>query len=507
MHAGGERQSSEQRSRRWQIRLADLTIGVLGAGLAIGVARGAKEVWGSRSVGAAMGSVPWERTAGLVLEVLAVFLVLILASAIRRLIQGGFAADPGHRMRLCWAVAWRIAGAALLLVLVVEESRILRLDSTTESRLAAETPGWGAIYRLRQALVPVCGYMVILGLALGMGSGMLFDAPVPARRRWYWLFVPLAGVTGLLLAANNLSQFPYLVLIALEAVNSAMRRPLISLPSFASRMLRTGIDCSVGAMICLALALVVARDFDRARRNQPWATSWLGRAIRLIVLCASVGSAIFLARVTIPAIHPWVSEGIALVVGPGELLIVFAGFCLLSGGLAARSLDPRPALQKPRWMTRVTQALGLGALALAVLTALAAVPPAASLAPLVPWPIRIFLGLMQEGREWLQGRLPDQVAVVVNQALQAESLLWGGITLGLIVLVGEAAFRPSPDGVAPFDSAFNSPEIAIRFIWLTMGLTAVCLFALLIFGIGGPAILHVRLNAGDWLVSGLPRLR
>jgi hypothetical protein len=65
--------------RRWQVSLLDRIAWVLAAGVAAGVGRAAKDVWGTRLVGAATNPlVPLERTVGLVLEVAAVFLTLIL---------------------------------------------------------------------------------------------------------------------------------------------------------------------------------------------------------------------------------------------------------------------------------------------------------------------------------------------------------------------------------------------------------------------------------------------
>ena len=83
-----EAKSREVGSRGFRVSLGGLMVLVLAAGLAAGVVRSSKEVWGVRGVPAptsgagspvwAGGEVPVERTAGVVLEVAGVFLVVVL---------------------------------------------------------------------------------------------------------------------------------------------------------------------------------------------------------------------------------------------------------------------------------------------------------------------------------------------------------------------------------------------------------------------------------------------
>ena len=110
-------ESPGRRRGRWQMSLAGLISLVLAAGVTAAVVRQRRsEVWGERvtrsvrppSSGMAPTTVPVpiERTAGLVLEVAAVFLILILARSIFGLDRGIPAATVIHGNILGWALLW-----------------------------------------------------------------------------------------------------------------------------------------------------------------------------------------------------------------------------------------------------------------------------------------------------------------------------------------------------------------------------------------------------------------
>ncbi|MFI5456936.1 MAG: hypothetical protein ACHRXM_15935 [Isosphaerales bacterium] len=341
MNAAVGSESSQERPRGWQVSLADLIVLVLAAGVAAGIARGARNAWGVRT-SPTISPVPIERTVGLLLEVTAVFLIVILVREVMRFVRGRQDLGPIGRGARVWALAWRVAAVALLLWFVAYESSVLRLDSAS----------WEASYGLRQGLFPVCALLATLGLALGMGAGAIFGERPRQVRRPYWLFVPLAGLVSLLIVAQaDSSVIPYLVLCALESVTNALRHRLAAGPGLSARLLRAGMDAAAAFAVCLALALVVAREFERARRSEPWATSRLGRFLRVVLLMTTAATGIYVARVTIPAIHPWFAEGFLLVLGRGEVLLILTGFGVFAMGLAARALVHPPSGERPRWPT------------------------------------------------------------------------------------------------------------------------------------------------------------
>jgi hypothetical protein len=316
----------------WQVSLGGLIVLVLAAGMASGVARSAREVWGTRTVSngsgtgpasspVAISEVPLERTVGLVLEIADVFLIVILARGLIGLFRGFRPAGGQERRGRFWSIAWRVMALCFLLWFLSEESRVLRYDLGSQVEQGRRVHGWGERYRLWQAMFPVCGLLAILGLALGMGAGFLLQGSCAVRRRPYWLFVFLAAVIAVLLVGipSSHSLVPYLVLLAIEAVTNAMQNRLVDGPGLSTRLIRAGIEASAGALACLALALAIARDFERLRRGEPWMTSRMGRVIRLVLLGATAAGGINLINVTIPAIHPCLAEGFGLVIGPIEV--------------------------------------------------------------------------------------------------------------------------------------------------------------------------------------------
>jgi hypothetical protein len=201
------------RARRWQISLADLIVMVLAIGIAAGVVHESRETVGNRVVagrplaGGAMATASWraplERTAGVVFEVAAVFLIVILSRTIVNLFHAVRHGKELQPAAVAWKVAWRAAAIGFLLCYIADQSSVLRIDLERETQITAKRPAWGSNYRLRQSLLPVCGALAIAGLALGMESGAVFDEPLPRRRRPAWLFVPLAGLIGVLLVVES----------------------------------------------------------------------------------------------------------------------------------------------------------------------------------------------------------------------------------------------------------------------------------------------------------------
>ena len=227
--------------------------------------------------------VPIERTVGLLLEVTAVFLIVILVRELVGSVRRRQNLEPNQISARGWAIGWRVAAIAFLLLFIGCESSVLRIDFASEAVIRWPELGWD--YRLRQGLVPICALLAMLGIALGMGAGTLLAGPSESRRRPYWLFVPLAGLVCLLIVAEHYGTLiANLVLVAIEAVTNAMPHRLLRGPGLRDRLLRVRMDAAAAAAVCLALALAVSRDFECTRRNEPWATSRMGRFLRFLLL-------------------------------------------------------------------------------------------------------------------------------------------------------------------------------------------------------------------------------
>jgi hypothetical protein len=521
MESEPERDEPARAAARWQISLRSMIVLVLAAGVSASLVAGAREVWGTRPTQsvlttpvqarpAVVGSwpsspVPVQRTAGVLLEVAAVLLIVLLARdvvALARLAPAAGAVAPRR-----WpAIFWRAAAVGLLLWFVACETSVLRLDFAREIEIRHLVPGWGGNYSLRQDLLPVCGLLVMLGLALGMGADPLIGVTSTQRARPWWALVPLAAIVALLIASQDyFSIIPYLILIALEAVTIAMRHRLVDTPSLSARLIQAGFDVIVPVAVVTALALLVARDFDRTRRGLPSTASWSGRILRAVLILGAGATGVFLARVVMPAIHPCLPQGFALVFSGNEVFAVVVGFGVFAMGLAARSLDHRPALVRPRWLARLTTTARACLLLLLSLLLVRSLPTPAQVGDHLPPSLHFVLDANEAANGWLWGSLPDWLVMVVNPWFAPEMLFWAPMLVALACLLAGLAIRPVAAGVAPLDRALTERGPARRLAWLVLGLTTVCLAALPTLVVAGQVVYHLRLNALDLQHHGWPR--
>ena len=354
---GGSRRSG-------QVSLADLCFLVLAAGLAAGVVRRAREVWGTGL--SRWGSNGWsptdhfERTAGLAVEVASIWLALILAHGILRLVRGPRSGGGPGRVGLLGMMGWRVPAIALLLGFTMRESQVLGVDLATYRALA----GGQEVYGVSVMLVPICAILTIIGVALGMGAGMSLPRASPARARPYWLFVPLAALAAVLFMAQpggECTLIPQFILVVLDFVIDAMPPPGVRLPgSLAVRLLRAGIEAVPAALACLWLALVVAHDFERARRDQPWAMGRGGWILRILSLVVALAAGTVVVGVAIPTMHPCLLDGFREILETESIAMVLGGFGVLAAGLAARALVPPPSHEAPRRLRRLSRLLPAG---------------------------------------------------------------------------------------------------------------------------------------------------
>ncbi len=509
---GDASESGRLRAGGWQVSLGGLIVLVLAAGIASWVARSARGVWGWRSL--SNGSAPsvvsvfgrnnqvaLERTAGLMLEIADVFLLVIMARGVFGLSRRLGPTAGQERNARVWSIAWRIGATCFLLWFLSEESRVLRIDLVGPVGWSRRDPGFDLRYCVWQGLYPVCGLLAILGLALGMGAGFLLPSASTVRRRPYWLFVVLGALIAILLVAipHSVSLIPYLVLHALEAVNNAMQHRLVVGPGLSTRLIHAGIDTSVAAALCLALALAVARDFERLRRGEPWTTSRMGRVVRFLLVAAGAAGGLTISLVTIPAINRFFAQGLRDVIGPGDIGMIVGGFGLLAAGMTARTIVGPPPGQPPVWRRRLSAGLGLGFLGLILLYALCSFPGASMLDPTVPPFVSKSIAFCHGLLVHLSSHVPDNVTVAVNLWFAGEVFPWTLMTVAVVAFVLELAIRPASVIYAPFDRLAESPGRARPFVWLVLGLTVVCLSALPILIVAGQVILHLRMTGAEVL--------
>jgi hypothetical protein len=496
---------SDTRPRRWQITLADLIVLVLAVGVSAGIARQARDAWGNRGPSPS-SPVPVERTAGVVCEVAAVFLILYLTRTLIVFARVGRGPAVTLAASFIWSIVWRIGAIAILAAFVADESVVLRIDWARQAQIGASLPGWDRAFTVRQNLLPVYGTLAIVGLSLGIGAGALFDNPRPSSHRPYWLFVPLVGVIAVLLAATTVySLIVYLVLQALEAVSNARNLAPHGGPGLAARLLGSGRDAAMALLACVALALVVARDFDRARRRLPWAKTPGGWFVRLLSLFIALLAGIYIVVVTIPAIHPSFGQGFVEVISPRILLLTVAGFGLFALGLAARAVAPGQPIDKPAWLCWLAALCRYGLLLVFWLSAMKHLPASSAIARATPSIVGRVIDVVGSCQAWAWGLLPYPVVVALNYCLEFEQLQWVLAAIFVSVVVIELTTTKTSTLAAPFDAIFGSVRSTLHVAWLASALTLVCLVALPTLVVAGQLVVHVQLNLEDWLKMGWPR--
>ena len=380
------------------------------------------------------------------------------------------------------------------------------MDFTTFRALAA---GQGEIYLASVLLVPICAILTIIGIALGLGAGMSLPRASPARARPYWLFVPLAALAAVLFMGRPgglWSLIPQLILIALEAVSNAMPPPAPRLPgSLSARLLRAGIEAVPAALACLWLALVVAHDFERVRRDQPWAMGRGGWILRILSLVLALAAGTVVVGVAIPTMHPCLPDGFRHVLGTGSIAMVIGGFGVLAAGLAARGARPPPSDEAPRWLRRLSRLLPAGMIAIILLSAMQSMPSSTQIDPALPAIVGRVCDLIRDIPAWLCRLFPDSIEMELSAWLSPGRLVWTlSTTIMALFLIELSGSRMEGSRLAPFDSVAEPPARLARFLWLVASLTTACLVALPTLLVLGQALTHICYRIDDWLTYGWP---
>jgi hypothetical protein len=508
-----EMESPAVKPRSLQVSLAGLMVLVLAAGLAAGAVRSAREVWGLRTMpapGAPTGTpvwgsaqVPVQRTAGVVLEVAAVFLLVILARQFSGMFRSARSVDLADRTTRRWGFTWRVLAVCFLFWFISEESRVLRIDFTKEAEISRLIPGWNFSYQVRQQLLPACGLFAILGLVLGMGASFMFPRAPRRGGRPYWLFVVLAGVIAVLIVSLNDvgTLIVHLILVALEAVTNAMQRHLNPGRGLWTRLLRAGVDAAISAGLCMGLALAVARDFETLRRGKPSSTSRTGRAVRFLLLAGAAGAGTYLAAVTFPAIHPCFAAGFHLVLGPLEAGMIVCCFGLFGAGMAARAIAGAPGQQPSRTISRLSAFYRLSILSVILFAVLNIMPDSSVLQLYLPRFATAAIDVIKTGvaRFWTQ--FPDSFTASALRMLAVENVLWTTLILATVCFVIELLIRDGSPLKTPFDRLAESPERAWQFVWLVLGIVVVCVAAIPTLIVTSQVVCLLRLVGGD-MISG-----
>lgn len=305
---------------RFQVRLWDLLVLVIGAAYVLDVARRSRIAWG--------GGLPdLAHAIGLTVLTMGVGVGLIVAGQWVRQLRG--------RHVKAWAVLWRVLAIGWLGGALVEVAAALQVANTPG--LPPAIAGQAEL-RLR---------LTTLMASLGMVGLILSAAPIgrvspQARPRWgSWPSVTLAVVFGLAVLSLGHGSFPYFVLLAVEAVRNAMRNaPLVQRPHLFERMVMATFQALPGLAGCLATAIWVDDDLRAAVRHSPEAgrpRTWRGVVARAATVALAASGSAHVLLVSIPTLSPSLAEGFGATVDSLGVTTIALGFAALACGIAARS--------------------------------------------------------------------------------------------------------------------------------------------------------------------------
>ena len=480
---------------RFQVRLRDLAMAVVGSAFVLDVARRSRAAWGG-------GAPDPGHAVGLGVLGLAVAVALVVAGRRSRGLRAGD--RPASRGARGFALAWRAAAVAWLAGSIAEVAWVLQED---RAALLVLGVGRQAVDLLRaEARLDIVPFSVALG-AIGLilaasPARARRAAPSPSRARAAWPSVVWAGLAGVAILGIGYGAIPYLILLALEAVSNAMTRtPMVPRPTFNARLDRVALEASAVALACLATAAWLAEDLRLALRDPARAREPRSRAGVLArsatALLAAIGAP-YLLLVALPALHPNLAEGIWMIVDPMMAATIALAFAGLAAGIAARgsaslaeagSLEA-PATATPRriWPGRILRALGC--LVAAEVAAAAFFEARADLARpwFVPLDLQECLYLVRHSVDWLGG-MPSvfgNYAPLERPGLVLLILAAPWIAARLLALIAGGPAGPPP----ALDTVAADPLARRRFLGSWAALTAVLLAALPTIFLGGLVLLH-----------------
>ena len=443
---------------------------VLGLGLATGAIVGARDVWAADVVWSLLND-RTARPSGAATSAIAALLGLALA-------RQAFA----KRVRGLWPIAWRAAAVAALAWLIGVERPILRRDPIVW------IGGWNLDGRASRE--PVALHVVPMALAMLLCGVVLGSRPGRGVRRAEsraWVMVPLAAVVGVL-AMAFVSMIPYLVAIAIDNVEIALRRAPRRWSRMLDRLELAGWVALASGLVTVIGATVARRDLrpDRGVSSRP------GMAFRLVLLAGVIASGVASGR-AIGSVNEHLIEGVRTVVGPAEVAAIVVGVLGLSAGLAANALAPPSEVptrgRNPVALVFATVLSALGVLCVAGLLSTLEIAPGR-----LPW-LKSVRFVAAEFRAGVLSRLSDWFMTGWRH-LSLDAVIWAGLLAWLSART-LSLFFPQPDA-APLDSLPLAPGRWAWFAWGWSMLSAVMIAALPVLFLAGMAVFHAVTNAEDW---------
>jgi hypothetical protein len=270
-------------------------------------------------------------------------------------------------------------------------------------------------------------------------------------------------------------------------------------------LLRAGIEAVPAAVACLWLALVVAHDFKRARRDKPWAMGRGGWILRILSLVLALAAGTVVVGVAIPTMHPCLLDGFREILDTESIAMVIGSFGVFAAGLSARALVPFLGQEPPSRLRRLSGRVPAGIIVIILLWAMQAVPSSTQIDPYLPAIVGRVCDLIRDLPTWLCRMFPDLSESDLSAWLRPDRLAWAlSTTILVLFLIELSGSRMEGSQPAPFDAVAQSPARLALFFWLVVSLTTACLVAVPTLMVLGQALAHIRYRIDEWSTLGWP---
>ncbi len=465
-----------------RVRLSSLVVLVVWSAMLLDVVRRARVNWGGN----------WPED-GRILELA----TLALGVGLGLVLLGEVVAHWRKRVTL-WPLAWR----GVVIAWVAWSSSGLIRDLTVDEAELRTYLAASLQLTMRMAAIPLSVGIGLVGVMLGLLPRQ--GVSKQSSPRWAWLSAVWAGLAGVAILGAGYGWLPYLVLLAMEAVENAMRGPLaprIHHP-FNDRMTTAGWDGAGCVVVCLVTAAWLARDLRLRAGTDPTlaSRSRFGIVARIFSTFATAGAGLYAGGVAIPRLQPLLIEGITSLLDPFSIASVTMGFAWLAAGIVARSQAPIATIESEVRPEPAAVALwtwrALRYLAVTAVFVVALAIAAAALFEIrrdvtdrwyVPLSVRDWTRILQGPRAWFGPLSPTRANSI--DYLDGPILLLLQITaLWLTVRLIALAIGFRRPGLSPFDALVATQTTLGNFLGNWLALTTLMLAALPVLALAGTAL-------------------
>jgi hypothetical protein len=473
-------------SGRFQVRLWDLVVVVLGASYVLDVARRSRVAWGGGLPDLAHGI-------GLLVLTLGVGVGLVLVGQwVRRL------RERGGRV---WSSICRALALSWLVGALIEVAAALQIANTTGPLLR-----FGGLREMRLEIASLMATLGMVGLMLASYPlGTRATSSIPRPRWGSWPGVTFATVVGIAILGLGHGAIPYLVLLAIEFVRHAMwRAPLVARPFVLDRLMTCCVEALPGLIGCYLTAVWVDDDLRAAARDPLGARaprSWWGVFARFATLALAASGLAYVLLISIPTLHPWLAEGLSIAMDQSTIATITLGFAALAAGFSARAAAhlasgtvtvDRPAGLEPTsrrlgvWPRRIIG--GMVALACLEITAAAVQSILGDLESrwYIPIPFERWTSILDQPARYFGYTISGWYLLTdrLDALLIAIAATWLTIRLASLTAPKNAG-RPTP-----FDLIGGDRLVLGRFLGWWVGLTTVMVASLPGLAIVGVTLFH-----------------